>query len=105
MADGWLLQDGLDDIEHVDAVNRMRIERRRLRDHFDPFQMTEWLFCRLFRFDKNSAAMLIEELEPRLQRQRAHGLSVHTQVIVNCFITLIRYNITDPLVIIRDAVC
>lgn len=81
MADGWLLQDELDDLDNVEAVNRMRIERRRLRDRQDPFQLTEAHFCKIFRFTRQVVTTLIEELQPRLQRQRANGLSVQTQVL------------------------
>ncbi|KAK3917646.1 Putative nuclease [Frankliniella fusca] len=62
--------------------NEMRVARRRLRDHQDPFDAPDEYFRNIFRVNKELARDLIAAVRPHLrQRTRAQGLSAECQVL------------------------
>ncbi|XP_046384885.1 putative nuclease HARBI1 [Ischnura elegans] len=60
----------------------LRLERRMIRDHSNPFEVREEDFTRYFRVSKEIAIYLCQQLHPELSRRRRSGLRTHTQVLV-----------------------
>lgn len=59
-----------------------RIERRRLRDQLNPFELRETEFRNLFRISRDMAKDLIDELAPFLVSKSSCGLPMHIKVSV-----------------------
>lgn len=53
--------------DHYDRRNMLRVHRRFLRDATDPFQIPELRFIELFRFNKEGAMDLLQELSPHMK--------------------------------------
>ncbi|XP_029347920.1 putative nuclease HARBI1 [Acyrthosiphon pisum] len=74
----------LNELEQHQAIYALKVQRRRLRDIYNPFDLREYDFTKLFRISKNLALYIIDKLSyvQRLQRKRKNGLSLQLQVIV-----------------------
>ncbi|CAI6360550.1 unnamed protein product [Macrosiphum euphorbiae] len=74
----------LNELEQHQAIYALKIQRRRLRDIYNPFDLREYDFTKLFRISKNLALYIIDKLSnvQRLQRKRKNGLSLQLQVLV-----------------------
>ena len=52
--------------EHLEDVRQYNIERRRLRDNSNPFEINEVQFRNLFRLSRAMARYVLEAILPRL---------------------------------------
>lgn len=73
--------DLLEAAKEEDAVKKNVLVMRTLRNTIDPFSLTDQQFIKVFRLSKDAVHYLCNVLQPSLQRTRANGLSVETQVI------------------------
>lgn len=61
--------------------NKMRVERRRLRDNTNPFEMPEERFREVFRLSRDAALILVDEIRPYLpQGQRKTFIPIPLRV-------------------------
>lgn len=67
-------------LEHRVRRLERRTRRKEWRDNYDPFDLDDHEFVKLYRVSPDIATELIDILEPRLQRERPYGLSVKHQV-------------------------
>ncbi|KAK4882217.1 hypothetical protein RN001_005536 [Aquatica leii] len=68
-------------LEEDENRNFMRIQRRRLRDELNPFDLTNNAFRQMFRLDKNSVYQLINSLLPHAtERHILSGIPFTTKV-------------------------
>lgn len=74
----------LNELEQHQAIYALKVQRRRLRDIYNPFDLREYDFTKLFRISKNLALYIIDKLSnvQRLQRKRKNGLSLQLQVSI-----------------------
>lgn len=85
----------LNELEQHQAIYALKVQRRRLRDIYNPFDLREYDFTKLFRISKNLALYIIDKLSnvQRLQRKRKNGLSLQLQVSINYRKFINYYNI------------
>jgi hypothetical protein len=63
-----------------EEYRQRRINRRRLRDNNNPFELPNTEFQFLYRINKEMGVYLIRQLEGVLGTASAHGIPVHVQV-------------------------
>lgn len=80
-----MLLNILNEEEKEAAMKENAALMKTLRDSFDPFNLTEYQFVKVFRLSKEAVHYLCCVFQPSLQRYRTNGLSVQTQVIMFIF--------------------
>ncbi|KAF5302342.1 hypothetical protein FQA39_LY10381 [Lamprigera yunnana] len=60
--------------------NFLRLQRRRLRDEMDPFEMAEGQFIRLFRLNAQSVINLVQDLLPHIPNRNNNAISLTQKV-------------------------
>lgn len=85
----------LNELEQHQAMYALKVQRRRLRDIYNPFDLREYDFTKLFRISKNLALYIIDKLSnvQRLQRKRKNGLSLQLQVSIKYRKCINYYNV------------
>ncbi|KAK5641165.1 hypothetical protein RI129_009712 [Pyrocoelia pectoralis] len=63
-------------------VNFVRLQRRRLRDEMDPFEMAEGQFIRLFRLNAQSVINLVQDLLPHIPNRNNNAISLTQKVLI-----------------------
>ncbi|KAK4886108.1 hypothetical protein RN001_002379 [Aquatica leii] len=69
-------------LEEDEARNQMRLFRRGLRDTQNPFETSDLYFKKTFRFSKELALMLINQLTPHLYSVRSTAIPAYLKVLV-----------------------
>ncbi|XP_061714622.1 putative nuclease HARBI1 [Cydia pomonella] len=64
-----------------EEIRQRKIQRRRLRDANNPFELPDPEFQHLYRINKDMGLYLIRQLERTLGETAAHGIPVHVQVL------------------------
>ncbi|XP_047989602.1 putative nuclease HARBI1 [Leguminivora glycinivorella] len=64
-----------------EELRQRKIQRKRLRDAHNPFELPDPEFQHLYRINKDMGRYLIGQLEGTLGETAAHGIPVHVQVL------------------------
>ncbi|KAK4887358.1 hypothetical protein RN001_003629 [Aquatica leii] len=67
-------------IENLERRRTLRLQRKQLCDHSNPFELPDPTFIKLFRLNKEATWNLIEELQEFIERKRADAVTLYLQV-------------------------
>ncbi|KAF2887843.1 hypothetical protein ILUMI_18331, partial [Ignelater luminosus] len=58
----------VEQLQEMEELNELKLERRRIRDYQNPFHMSNYFFKKSFRFNKNMTVEIINMISPFIKQ-------------------------------------